>query len=29
MEAVDAHAITTVKIFEGTNTAKYFSSSGS
>lgn len=28
MEEVDAHAITAVKVMEGTNTAKYFSSSG-
>jgi len=28
MEAVDAHAIAEVKVMEGTNTAKYLSSSG-
>jgi hypothetical protein len=28
MEAVEAHRIVAVKIFEGTNTAKYFSESG-
>lgn len=28
MEAVDAHAIAAVKVLEGTNTAKYISSSG-
>ena len=28
MEAVDAHTIAAVKVIEGTNSAKYISSSG-